>query len=236
MGLSLLVPPRRPSRELLDDPSLCSEEMTGSLADIAALDRIWAGSRILGRWLLARRAFRTARRARILDVGAGSGAPSRRLRRVLADGGSDAEVFALDLQWRHLASGAAADGARPLPAVAGDALRLPLADLSVDWAVSTLFLHHLSEQELASLLAELGRVARRGVALLDLRRHVFPLAFVSVAGPLLCRTRTSRLDGLASIRQAYTRRELATIARRAWRAAEVRRVFPYRLLVTAERV
>ena len=233
--MSLLVPPRRPSHELLDDPSLSSEEMTGSLADIAALDRQWGGSRILARWLLGRRALQTSRRARVLDVGAGSGEPSRRLRRGLAEGGVAADVFALDLQWRHLAAGARAEPDGPLPALAANALRLPLADASVDWVVSTLFLHHFTPEELASLLTEIGRVARHGFALLDLRRHVLPLAFVSVAGRFLFRTRTSRLDGLASIRQAYTRQELAAIAAREWRAAEVRRIFPYRLLLTAER-
>lgn len=235
MGVSLLVPARRPSRELLDDPSLSSEEMAGSLADIGELDRRWGGSRILSRWLLARRALATTPRARVLDIGAGSGEPTRRLRRGLAEGGSDAEVLALDLQWRHLAAGARALRDRSLPAVAGDAFRLPLADQSVDWVVSLLFLHHFGPDELAPLLAEIGRVARRGFALLDLRRHVLPLAFLSVAGPFLFRTRTSVLDGRASIRQAYTREELAAIARRTWCDAEVRRVFPYRLLVTAER-
>ena len=233
--MSLLVPPRRPSRELLDDPSLGCDEMAGSLADIAALDRQWGGSRILARWLLGRRALQASRRARVLDVGAGSGEPSRRLRQGLADGGVAAEVFALDLQWRHLAAGASAAPDGPLPAFAANALRLPLADESVDWVVSTLFLHHFTPEELAALLAEIGRVARQGFALLDLRRHVFPLAFVSVAGRFLFRTRTSRLDGLASIRQAYTRRELAAIAGREGRSARVRRVFPYRLLLTAER-
>jgi SAM-dependent methyltransferase len=233
--VSLLVPARRPSRELLDDPSLSSEEMTGSLADIAALDRRWGGSRILARWLLARRAQPGTARVRVLDIGAGAGAPTRHLRRELAGGGFDADVFALDLQWRHLASGARDGSDRPLPAVAGNAFRLPLADRAVDWVVSLLFLHHFTEDELALLLAEIGRVARRGFALLDLRRHVVPLATVSVAGPLLFRTRTSVLDGRASVRQAYTRGELAAIARRVFRAAEVRRIFPYRLLVTGER-
>jgi SAM-dependent methyltransferase len=233
--VSFLVPPRRPSRELLDDPSLCSEEMAGSLADIAALDRRWGGSRLLARWLLGRPALRSARRASVLDVGAGSGEPSRRLRRGLAEAGIVAEVFALDLQWRHLAAGARAQADRPLPAITANALRLPFADQSVDWVVSTLFLHHFAQDELAFLLEEIGRVARHGFALLDLRRHVFPLVFVSVAGRFLFRTRTSRLDGLASIRQAYTRRELAAIAGRVWHAGAVRRVFPYRLLVTAER-
>jgi SAM-dependent methyltransferase len=219
---------------LLDDPLLCSEEMEGSLADIAVLDRRWGGSRILARWLLGRPALRSAGRASVLDVGAGSGEPSRGLRRGLVAGGVAAEVFALDLQWRHLAAGARARADRPLPAVTANALCLPFADRSVDWVVSTLFLHHFAEEELASLLMEIGRVARHGFALLDLRRHILPLAFVSVAGRFLFRTRTSRLDGRASIRQAYTQQELATIAGRAWRAGEVRRVFPYRLLLTAE--
>jgi hypothetical protein len=229
---------RVPAREWLDDPSLPSETMAENLADIAKVDRMWGGARALSRWLAGRGLPHTGRRLRILDLGAGSAAVTRRLRSALAESGFEADVFALDLQWRHLRAGRRRNGGPPLPAVAGmaaDALRLPLADASVDWAVSTLFLHHFSPEQLRTLVAEARRVARRGFAFLDLRRHPLPLAFLRLAGPLLFASPVTVHDGAASIRQAYTPAELDRLLFETRTAAEVRRLFPFRLLATWDR-
>ncbi|HEV2063440.1 MAG TPA: methyltransferase domain-containing protein [Thermoanaerobaculia bacterium] len=231
--MSLLVPPRRPSRELLDDPHLPPADMAESLGDIARVDRAWGGSSILTRWLLARIPSRERRPASILDLGAGSALPARRLRRHLAEAGIDARIFALDLQWRHLAAGARMDGRELLPGLAADAFRLPLPAGSVDWVVSTLLLHHFSPGELSELFLEIRRVARLGFALLDLRRHRAPLAFVAVAGRFAFRSRVSVHDGIASVRQAYTPEELRAIVSLSAPRAKVERVFPFRILVSS---
>lgn len=219
---------------MLDDPRLPSGEMAKNLADLARVDRSWGGSRALAEWLLARLPARGAHRPSVLDLGAGSAVPTRRLRRALAQAGAAADVFALDLQWRHLAAGARMDGREPLPGFAADAFRLPLSAGSVDWVVSTLLLHHFSPGELAALFSEIRRVARLGFALLDLRRHRVALALVAVAGHFAFQSRVSVHDGIASVRQAYTPEEMAAIAGRAAPGALVTRLFPYRLLVTAE--
>jgi ubiquinone/menaquinone biosynthesis C-methylase UbiE len=241
--LSLLVPRRQPSAERLDDPALPSEEMRRSLEDLRLVNRRWGGSRALARHLIERlgRAPRDAR-VRILDLGAGSGDVSRRLEASLREAGRDARVVALDVQWRHLAAGRAmarsVEGPGGAPAgaparIAGDALRLPLADGSIDLAVSTLFFHHFSPHENAAILREVCRVSRLGFALLDLRRSVVPLAFVAVAGRALFRARVSVEDGVASVRQAYTPEEAEEIARRVAPRARAKRVFPYRFLLHA---
>ena len=52
--MSLLVPDRRPVRELLDDPSLPDSEMRLSLADLDFVHRHWGASRALARYLAPR--------------------------------------------------------------------------------------------------------------------------------------------------------------------------------------
>lgn len=225
--------PRLPSLEWLDDPSLPCGEMAENLADIARLDRLWGGSALLARWLLGQPARGEDRRPKVLDLGAGSAAGSRRLRRALARAGRDADVIALDLQWRHLLAGTKMNGREPLPALAADALRLPLADASVDWVVSTLLLHHFSPGGLEALFAEIRRVARRGFVLLDLRRHRLPIAFLAVAVRFLFASAVSAHDALASARQAYTPEEIARILGGTGTRATVRRLFPFRVLVSA---
>src|SRR5512144_597036 len=109
---------------MLDDPGLPVAQMCESLEDLELVHRRWRAARALVRYLSPRvRALK--RRARILDVGAGSGALADSLRRSLAARGAAAKITALDLQWRHLVAGRRRLRRRSPPAVGGDAFRLP---------------------------------------------------------------------------------------------------------------
>ena len=105
--MSLFVPRRRPSREILDEADLSSEEMAGSLADLELVNSTLGSARILeGRLSVPLRSAGGAP-ATILDVGAGSAGVARDLARRLENRGLAARVIATDLQWRHLAVGRA---------------------------------------------------------------------------------------------------------------------------------
>jgi len=93
--------------------------------------------------------------ARVLDVGAGTGAVSRA---ALAAGAG--AVVAMDAAFGMLAHRA---GERP-PAAVGDLLALPFADDAFDAAVAAFSLNHLTEP--AAGLREMARVTRRGGPLL----------------------------------------------------------------------
>jgi ubiquinone/menaquinone biosynthesis C-methylase UbiE len=219
---------------MLDDPDLPSAQMCESLEDLELVHRRWGASRALVRYLSPRvRAL--DRRARILDVGAGSGALAESLRRSLAARGAAAKITALDLQWRHLLAGRRRLRRRSPPAVGGDAFRLPFRDGTFDFAVSSLFMHHFSPSENRALLREFLRVAREGFAILDLRRHLVPALALEFAGRVLFRTHLSIRDGVASIRQAYTLDEAAALARSASPTGRADAVFPFGLLLTGAR-
>ena len=86
----------------------------------------------------------------VLDVGAGTGAVSRRLT------AAGARAIAVDASWSMLAH----DASRRPPAVVGDVSRLPLADGVFDGAAAAFVLNHLADPVAA--LAEMRRVVRRG--------------------------------------------------------------------------
>lgn len=230
--MSLLVPPRRPSEEILDDPAISSDEMSRSLEDLSLVNRWLGNARALEGFLVREMRRLDVTRPVLLDVGAGSADVSRRLVRSLARDGLPARVLACDVQWRHLVAGRRMAGDR-FPSLCADAFVLPFEEKSVDWIVSTLFFHHFSPEENARMLASFARVARHGFALLDLRRHLLPLAVISVAGRLFFRTRVSVCDGAASVKQAYTPEEARRIAGGAVTGARVEPVFPFRFLVSA---
>lgn len=230
--MSLLVPPRRPSQEILDDPAISSEEMARSLADLSLVNRCLGSARALEAFLAREMTRLDVARPVLLDVGAGAADVSRRLARSLARAGRPARIVACDLQWRHLVAGRRKAGDN-FPSVSADAFALPFEEKSVDWIVSTLFFHHFSPEENARMLASFARIARHGFAVLDLRRHVLPMAVVSLAGRLFFQTRVSVCDGVASVKQAYTPDEARRIAGDAVAGARVDAVFPFRFLVSA---
>ena len=142
----------------------------------------------------------------VLDLGCGSGHVGRDLLAAAAEAGARVRVFGLDRKTSH--ARLAARGT----AVVADTFRLPFGDRSVDVVLSTLFLHHFSPGEAATLLAEARRVAASAVVVLDLTRHRLALAAISVVGPVAFRSRLSVADGKTSVRQAYTPDEIAAIA------------------------
>ena len=82
------------------------------------------------------------------------------------------------------------------------------------------------------LLRCLAVAASEAVIINDLERHVLPYYFIKIAIPF-ARSRITRNDAPASVRQAYTRDELAALALNAgFRNFEAERVPPFRLGLT----
>ncbi len=207
--------------ELLD-AALPEAEVLKSLADL----------RFVNRWLGSRRGLRRAVArylppgGRLLDVGCASGD-------VTADlyGHLPGPVFAVgvDSKVLHLRQ---APGI--LRRVAADVRRLPFRAGSFDVVTASLFLHHFDAAELAVVLQELARLARRALVVSDLRRALVPYLFGRAVFPLLFETPVSVHDGLVSIRRGFRESELrAAFVAAGLAAVAIRRHFPYRLLAVA---
>ena len=75
---------------------------------------------------------------------------------------------------------------------------------SVDFVVCSNFLHHLDEREALAALAEMRRVAARGVVAVDLQRSDGAWLNVWLLTRLSTRNRLTRSDGPLSVRRAWT--------------------------------
>lgn len=145
----------------------------------------------------------------VIDVGAGSGA----LLGVIADfarcSGRAAMLVGLDLNELSVDEIAAeAKSHREIMPVRGDALHLPFADGTYDYAICSLFTHHLTDDQVALVFREMSRVARRGILVIDLERNakawlLYKLFCVAYRiSPLV------RHDGSLSIRKGFTSDEM----------------------------
>ncbi|HWE38581.1 MAG TPA: methyltransferase domain-containing protein [Isosphaeraceae bacterium] len=207
----LLTPTRRDEPELMDAPGLPEAEVVDAYRVLRRVNSQLGNLRSLRRELA--RALEEGGIVRkavsLLDLGSGSGDLPAAMRDRLAADGRRAVALALDRD----PTACALAGRLGLGVVRGDALRIPVADRSVDLVTAVKFAHHFSGPALARLLAEMARVARRRVIVLDIRRHW--LAYWGfVAWSRACTTnRLVRHDGPLSVLRGFTREELLAAAR-----------------------
>ena len=192
---------RIPTTELLDDDAGSPAEIAASLADLRRVNR-WFGGIGTTLALIRHVAQNTGlKHLSLLEVASASGDVPRNAQARLAASGIQLEITLLDRASSHLRNGAADR------AVAADALALPFRDESFDLVASGLFAHHLSPEQVITFVDEALRVARRAVLINDLIRHPLHLAAVYVGLPLY-RSRLTRHDAPASVRQAFTLEEM----------------------------
>jgi ubiquinone/menaquinone biosynthesis C-methylase UbiE len=211
--------------ELLDTDSGTPAEIAASLADLRRINR-WFGGVSTSLWMLRQVAGELGVSSiSSLEVAAGSGYVPETCRRRLEPSGLQLSLTLLDRAASHLGSSAAA--------VVGDALTLPFPDASFDVVSSNLFAHHLAPEQLVRFLNEALRVCRHAVLINDLIRHPLHLALVYAGFPLY-RSRLTRHDAPASVRQAYTLQEMGELLGQTTAArVEVHRHYLFRMGVIA---
>ena len=198
-----------------------------------ALHRVGGFTRLFGGVRAVRRQLRRFPEASVLDVGAGDLSLVSSLDQGLANGGP---LVGVDSHADVVAVAGQTVSERPgLHVVRADGRSLPFADRSFDLVISTVTLHHLDDAGAASLLSEMGRVARRAVFVWDLERSAVALGgALAFAHTIWRKDPLVRYDAPQSVRRAFTASELSRAAAQAGlRCPRVRRLWPARLELTA---
>ena len=219
--------------ELLDTRDWPLREIEKSLGDMERINRFFGGTAHVEREFWRQVEARKLREIRVLDVGTGSAFLPRLLVQEARKRGLAMRVCALDINEKHLKI--ARQKIRDFPEISplrASAFEIPLENASVDFVVSTLFLHHFRAPQIEELLREFGRVAGCGFVLGDLVRDAVPLWFFRLSRPVFATSHLTRFDGVASIFRAYTPRELREIVEPL--GARVEAHFPYRVNIIRE--
>jgi ubiquinone/menaquinone biosynthesis C-methylase UbiE len=193
-----LLMKRQPSLELLDSDAGAEREISASLRDLQMFNQWFGGVRTTEKLVRRATAETRGRTVSLLEVAAGAGYVPERIRERLSPE-RDLKITLLDRSRTHLNGNARA--------VAADALALPFADASFDLVSCNLFVHHLAPEEFRRFAREALRISRVAFLINDLVRHPLHLA-LAYAGFPLYRSRLTRNDAPASVRQAYTPAEL----------------------------
>lgn len=221
--------------EHIDIGDYTAEEYEGCLVELQRVNRWLGDATALKNSLLKEIERLNLRSFSVVDVGAGSGELLRVIAGWARNHGRRARLAGVELNARSTSAMAEQSTSFPeITAIRGDAFRLPFLDNQFDYAMSSLFTHHFENQEMVAILRELGRVARRGVFVIDLHRHPIAYYFYTTIGRLILHNRLLREDGALSILRSFTPAELTSLAQCAGlENARVKRHFPYRLVLAA---
>ncbi|MFI5174277.1 MAG: methyltransferase domain-containing protein [Terriglobia bacterium] len=229
--MSLWRPDRIRQEELLDTDGGSPEETAASLRDLRRINQYLGGHR--ASLVPIRRLVRSLslKQFSLLDVATGGAdlpvAVSQWARRAHLP----CRVVGLDINSRHLAFARwAVRSFSDIRLVRADIERMPFAPASFDFVNTSLFLHHVEDGGVAPFLKTLLSVARVAVIINDLQRHWIPYLFLKLTQPIFARSRITRFDGFASLRQGFTAGELKSLGQSAGiPGLSVTRRFPYRL-------
>jgi ubiquinone/menaquinone biosynthesis C-methylase UbiE len=190
----------------MDAPGLPDAEVAAAYRVLARVNRQLGNVRTMKREL--RRCLTEdcapAATVSLLDLGSGAGDIPRALQIVFQRRGVVGVTVVLD----HDPTAVSLAGREGLAVLKGDALRIPLADRSIDVVTTIKVAHHFSGEALTGLIAEMARVARRRVIVLDIRRHWLAYAGFIAWSQVCTGNRVVRHDGALSVLRGFTAAEL----------------------------
>ena len=222
--------------ERIDTGDYTPEEYQTFLREIAFINRHFGDGRALKKTLLREIEEKDLPSFSVLDVGCGSGELLRMIATFADTSDRRATLVGIDLNpisssTTHTES---ADF-RSISSVQGDAFQLPFADDAFDYAISSLFFHHLTDDQIPLVLKEMSRVARRGIVIIDLHRDVVPFIGYKILCAAFRISPLVRQDGLLSIRKGFRAADLEAIGEKGgFDVSHVSQVFPGRVVLVLE--
>ena len=232
---SLFVPRRTDTPELLDLGVGTDADVKANFADLWRINRYLGGLSALTQHVYPR-LLKHEGSPTLVDIGTGSGDIGAVIINWAHKHRIDLKLWGLDLSARNLALTHNTSD-RPFDTrIQADALHLPFKAGSVDYYISSLFLHHLSPDNVKKLLTETFQCANKGIIMSDLTRGWLPQVAFKISQPIFARNFLTRHDGMASIRRAYTPDELLHLAQAAGLSnARVYKHWGWRMTLVAEK-
>jgi len=236
--MSLVFARRSLLVERMDVEPLDAVELASILKTLETINAWLGGARAtLGHLNRFSRAWPSGQTIRIVDWGTGGADMPRAIVRWARRKRIPIEVTGIDNHPGTLAY--ARHACRDYPEIRlfeGDVNHLPNFQEPFDYAISSLCLHHLSQDSIIDLLRRSDQVASRGIIMNDLKRSarawlwIWTLARLTRVHPVV------QEDGPLSVRRAFTPRELDDYARQAGLPyLRARTHFGYRLTLAGEK-
>ncbi len=208
--------------EILDDGNHPETDLYGTFEDMRRVNSLLGGTSITLKAIERLTGNIPAGDSlSIVDIGAGHADIPRAIRDWASRRSLGLEAIALDIDHATLLTATKLPENHGFHFLQGDFLNLPLTNNAVDVSLSSMTLHHLTDDDAVLALREMARVSRRGIIVNDLMRTVHGYLVAWGLGRIATSNRLTRHDAHRSIQRGRTEGELADLAERAGLQAPV---------------
>jgi ubiquinone/menaquinone biosynthesis C-methylase UbiE len=200
--------------ELMDQPNLDEDALRSDLLHLARLNRTFGGKKAVE--TVFHKLADKGRKLLLVDLASGYGDHGRNLIHRAEISQTDITIVAVDKQFQTLQIAREATPAgQKMFFVQADARQLPFRNRGADLVFCSLALHHFAENDALTVLTEMARVGRKGAACVDLVRSRLATFCIWFLTTFLVRDPMVRHDARLSIRRAFTRPEMKSLAHQA---------------------
>jgi 2-polyprenyl-3-methyl-5-hydroxy-6-metoxy-1,4-benzoquinol methylase len=195
-------------KELLDAEEIPVEDLYRNLRELEFINTYLGGHAVTVKGL-ARLAADRQRRYRILDIGSGGGDTLRYIARWGRKHGYQFELTGVDLKDDCIRFATAASRAFPeIRFIRSDYRDIDRLDLSFDIITSSLFCHHLDDEQLTGLLHWMKDHAQQGFIVNDLHRHTFAYYSIKWLTAAFSGSYLVKNDAPLSVQRGFSRKEI----------------------------
>ena len=221
--------------EEMEAPGVAEQDLTACLDSLARANTLTLARPPTLRWLAgATRSLQRGASFTLLDVGYGQGDMLRAIHRWATRRGLRPRLTGIDLSpWSATAAAAATDPAFRIDYLVGDVFDYAPGE-PIDFVVSSLVAHHMSDDQLVRFIGWMEGNARRGWFINDLHRHPIAYYGFTVLSAATLLHRMVRHDGRISVARAFTRADwlrLLAAAGISPQSAAIDWRFPFRICV-----
>lgn len=217
----------------MDDPELEAVRFVASLRGLRRVNAVTGSARVLRPALEEAARAKKDARLRVLDIACGGGDVAIALSKSLNARGIAVDIFGCDLNPLAVehASVQAERGGADVSFFVADAVSDPISP-DFDVIMTSLFLHHLSEEDAIAFLKKAAESAREMLLIHDLVRSRAGYLLAQVGVRVLLCNGVCHEDGPRSVEGAFTIPEVQNMAEAAGLTdCSIEPRFPYRFLL-----
>ena len=228
----MILKERKRIGEIMDDPDLSSEQLHTALNGLRRINVVSFTALLI--WQEIKSHVNKKKDFSVLDIGCGSGDIICALEELAAKDGITLRTLGLDIN--PLTIEFASKIALSRGSLAKFECKNVLSECLPDGfsvVISSLFLHHLSDHEVQSLLKAMA-ISAELVLISDLKRSLRSYLLAAFATRLLSFSHVVHVDALRSVCAAFTKKEILELAKAAdLKNIKMKSVFPGRFLLSA---
>jgi SAM-dependent methyltransferase len=225
--------------EMMDGDATGFEDFRKCLHDLEIVNVCTLAYRPTLHWLKkALRDDKSRQPVSILDIGSGGGGMLRKIWKWARRSGRETYLMGVDLNpWSKQSAESVTPPHAPIQYETTDIFSFD-PERRADFIISSLFTHHLTDNEIVKFLRWMDRHATRGWFINDLHRHPLPFFLIRYATRLLGFGPMVQYDGPISVARAFTAADWRRLVAEAEIPAERIRInwfFPFRYCVAGRK-